>query len=95
MPEQPALALPRRVALGASGAASALVVFESLVLPYGMFFGTIMPSAFFGALWLSPKVYGAYEGGRGNGNLAHVASLCGGAVGGAAYLAWKMRIGRW
>lgn len=93
--QKPALAVPRRVALGSTGAHAALVVFESLVLPYSMLFGTLVPSTLWGALWLGPTVYGAMEGGRGRGNTAYVASLCGGVVGGAAYLAWKMRIGRW
>lgn len=91
----PALAVPRRVALGSTGAHAALVVFESLVVPYSMLFGTLVPSTLWGALWLGPTVYGAMEGGRGRGNTAYVASLCGGVVGGAAYLAWRMRIGRW
>lgn len=91
----PRLSVPSRIALGGSGANAALVVFEALVVPSSMLFGTLMPTAFISALWVAPTVHGAFEGRRGRGNTAHVANLCGMAVGGAAYLAWRMRFGRW
>ena len=62
------------------------------MIPYG----TIMPTAFFSALWVAPMAYGAFVGGRGRGNTAYVPERHGAmAVGGAAYLAWRTRIGRW
>jgi hypothetical protein len=92
----PRLSVPSRIALGGSGANAALLAFQTLAIPYGIqLFGTVMPTAFLSALWVAPAVHGAFEGRRGRGNTAHVANLCGMAVGGAAYLAWKMRFGRW
>ena len=84
------------VACGASGATSAFVAFESLTVPISSLLGTPMPTWWLGALWLAPDIYGAFEGTRGRGNTAHVANLCCAAVGAAAHLAWKFRIGgRW
>ena len=83
------------VAYGASGATRAFLAFATLTFPFSDFFGTPMPARWLGAIFLAPDIFGAYEGTRGNGNTAHVASLCGAAVGAAAHMAWKFRIGRW
>ena len=90
-----ALAPPERVALGASGATRALLAFETLTFPLSNLFGTPVPTWWLGALFIAPDVYGACEGTRGHGNVAHTATLCGAAVGAAAHVAWRLRIGRW
>ena len=88
--------VPRElVAYGASGATRAFLAFATLTFPFSDFFGTPMPTRWLGAFFIAPDISGAYEGTRGRGNTAHVANLCGAAVGAAAHLAWKFRIGKW
>lgn len=75
--------------LGASGAVSAVVMYNILTFPREMvyFFGVLpVPAALFGLGFIAMDVYGLYTGGQ-HGNAAHL----GGAVFGAGMFAFMRR----